>query len=153
MNSMDLAKTLSYNYMFRGVPRSTVAYLAAAAQTRRVEGGEVLVRQFDRSDDILVILEGEAVTKTMHGDVLAAFGPGSVIGEMALLDGEARSATVVSKGAARVAVLRGDDIRSAMETDPIAAQAILENLAKVLCRRLRTMNAQMESGAKSFALV
>jgi CRP-like cAMP-binding protein len=68
-----------------------------------------------------------------------------VLGEVALLDGETRSATVVAVGRTKVAILRADDIRSVMDTDPHAARIILGNLAKVLCRRLRTMNAQAES--------
>lgn len=142
---MDLAKTFSYNYVFRGLPRGTVAFLAALADVRTFDGGQILVRQYERADDILVILEGEAVTKTIHGDELARFGPGSVLGEVALLDGETRSATVVAVGQTKVAILRAEDIRSIMDTDPQAARIILGNLAKVLCRRLRTMNAQAEA--------
>lgn len=149
---MDLAQTLSYNYVFRGVPRGTVAFLAALAQTRWFEGGETMVRQYDRSDDMIVILEGEAVTRSFHEDTIATFGPGSVVGEMSLLDGQARSATVVAKHRCQVAILKGEDIRSIMESDPAVAKTILGNLALVLCRRLRTMNARFESEPKSASL-
>lgn len=142
---MDLAKTLSYNYIFRGVPAGAVATLAALADRRKFSGGDVLLRQFDSSQDVLILLSGEAVTRTFNGDTVARFGPGSVIGEMALVDGQARSATVTAAGPCEVAVLPAEVIRALMEMDADVAGAIYANLAKVLSRRLRNMNSQADS--------
>lgn len=142
---MQLSKVLSYNYAFRGVPEGAIAFLAAMADVRRFDGGTPLVRQFDRCRDLYLILEGEAVTRTFNGDVVARFGPGSLVGEMSLLDGDTRSATVTCVGHVKVAILRAWHVDSVMESDPEVAKTILQNLSKVLCRRLRTMNDQLES--------
>jgi CRP-like cAMP-binding protein len=137
----ELSKTLSYNYVFRGVPSAVVSGIAALAEVRRFEGGDTVLRQFDKGRDLLIILDGAAVTRTFSGEVVAEFGPGSVLGEMALIDGEARCANVSAKGPLRAAVISADTILSMMDARPDVAGTIYSNIAKVLCRRLRSMNA------------
>lgn len=139
---MELAKILANNYMFRGVPRSFVNTLAAAADVRRYSGGETLVRQFDKGQDLYLILEGEAVTRNFQGDTIARFGPGSVVGEMALVDGSPRSASVVTAGPTTVAIIPGECIEGMLEINSEFGNTLYRNIAKVLCRRLRTMNEQ-----------
>jgi CRP/FNR family cyclic AMP-dependent transcriptional regulator len=138
---MELTKALSYNYVFRGLPKEVVAGIAALAEIRQYLGGDTIVRQFERTTDMYVLLEGSARIKSYSGRTLAEFGPGSVIGEIALIDDEPRSATVVAAGPIRAAVISAQLIRGMMETDPRIANVLVTNICRVLCRRLRTMNA------------
>jgi CRP-like cAMP-binding protein len=137
---MELAKTLANNFMFRGLPQSFVNTLAASADVRQYHGGETLVRQFDKGQDLYVILEGQAVTRNFQGDIVARFGPGSVVGEMALVDGAPRSANVITAGPAKVAVVSAECIEGLVELDAAFGNTLYHNIAKVLCRRLRSMN-------------
>lgn len=137
---MELAKQLSYNYIFRGLSREVVAGLAAMALERRYQGGDVLVRQFESSTDLFIIMEGTARIKDYRGDTVAEFGPGSVVGEMSLIDEDTRSATVVAAGPVSVAVIPASVLKGMMESDPEIKGTIMGNLSKVLCRRLRTTN-------------
>lgn len=137
---MELARTLANNYMFRDIPRSYINTLAAASDVRRYSGGETLVRQFDRNQDLYVILEGQAVTRNFRGDVIAQFGPGSVVGEMSLIDGAPRSANVVTCGSTTVAIIPAECIAGMLEINSEFGNKLYRNIAKVLCRRLRTMN-------------
>ncbi len=148
---MNLAKTLSYNYVFRGLPASTICGIAALADVRELSGGETLVRQFDKGEEIYILLEGQAITRTFSGETVAQFGPGSIVGEMALIDGQARSATVMTSGKCKVAKISAEVIRSMMEMDATVSSVIYSNLAKVLCRRLRTMNDHAENKRPSLA--
>jgi CRP-like cAMP-binding protein len=141
---MDLAKTLTYNYVFRGLPNSVVAGIAAIAEEKAFLGGDVLVRQYDRSSDLIVILEGNARIKGFHDKTIAEFGPGSVVGEVSLVDNQPRSATVVAVGNVKAAVINATAVRGMMDSDPEVARILTTNICKVLCRRLRTMNAQDE---------
>lgn len=140
---MELARQLSYNYIFRGLRREVVAGLAAMAVVRRYEGGDILVRQFETSTDLLIILEGNARIKDFHDGTVAEFGPGSVVGEVALIDELTRSATVVAAGPVIVAVISADLLKSMMEADAEIKGTIMANLSKVLCRRLRTTNERV----------
>lgn len=140
---MDLARQLSYNYIFRGLPKDVVAGIAIMATTRRYQGGDVIVRQFERGSDLFVLLEGTAKIKDYRGDAVAEFGPGSVIGEVALIDEESRSATVVAAGLVEVAVIPADVLIGLMDADAETRAVIMGNLSKVLCRRLRTTNEHL----------
>jgi CRP-like cAMP-binding protein len=139
---MELARTLANNYMFRDIPRSYINTLAAAADVRRYCGGETLVRQLDKGQDLYIILEGNAVTRNFNGDIVAEFGPGSVIGEMALVDGSPRSANVVTSGPTTVAILPAECIEGMLEINAEFGNRLYRNIARVLSRRLRTMNEQ-----------
>lgn len=144
---MDLTKTLSYNYVFRGLPKHVVSGFAALAQIRELRGGDVLVRQFEKADELIIVLEGTARIRSYKGDALAEFGPGSIIGEMALIDEQPRSATVTCVGSCKVAVIPASVIRGMMSIDSRVEALINGNLCRVLVRRLRTMNARLESTA------
>jgi CRP-like cAMP-binding protein len=141
----DLAKTLAYNYVFRGLPREVVAGFAAISTVRTFLGGDVLVRQFDFNSDVMVILEGQARIKSFSGETLAEFGPGSIVGEISLIDEQPRSATVVAVGEVKAAVIPAEMFRGVMADDPKTAATILMNIAKVLCRRLRSMNVAVDA--------
>ena len=140
---MELAKQLSNNYIFRGLPREVVAGMAAVAAVRRYDGGTTLVRQFDNDSDLYIILEGGARIRDYHGETLAEFGPGSVIGEMALIDENTRSATVVATGPTIAAVIPASYLKGIMTDDPTVNAKIVTNISRVLCRRLRTSNERV----------
>ncbi len=142
---MDLAKTISNNYMFKGVGEAEVQAIADLAQVKEFQGGDQLVRQFDKSSDILIILEGQGITKTFSGEIVSRFGPGSVIGEVALIDGQPRSANVVSVGTSKVAIIPAAAVHKMMESDAKVGYLIVSNIAKVLCMRLRAMNDHADS--------
>jgi len=137
----DLARTLRYNYVFRGLPSDVIAGIAALATTRDYRGGDIIVRQYDEGSDLLIILEGAARIKSIDGETIAEFGPGSIVGEMALIDDEPRSATVTAMHDVRVAIIPSKGLHAFMDMDPEVGKTIMTNIARVLCRRMRTMNA------------
>lgn len=143
----DLAKTLRYNYIFRGLSRDVVAGIAALADIRGYRGGDIIVRQHERNSDLIIILEGTARIKSMEEETIAEFGPGSIVGEIALIDDEPRSATVTAVGDVRAAVIPSSQLHAVMDMDPEVGKVIMTNIARVLCRRMRSMNANQASHA------
>ena len=81
--------------------------LFAAGRKRAVEAGEEVARQGSRGDCLFVVVEGElAVVRALPGDeekLLASAKPGMLLGEIAVLDRGARSASL---RATRRSVLR-----------------------------------------------
>ncbi len=144
----DLAKTLSYNYVFRGLPPDVVNGFAALAQIKDYMGGDVLMRQFDYNSDLVILLEGQARIKSFTGETIAEFGPGSILGEISLIDEQPRSATVVAIGPVKAAVISAGVLRGMMETDSKTSATMLLNICRVLCRRLRTMNVHVDALSK-----
>lgn len=144
LSETDLPRTLRYNYVFRGLSRDVVAGIAALASTRHYRGGDIIVREFERNSDLIILLEGNARITSHSGDVVAEFGPGSVIGEIALIDEEPRSATVTAMHDVIVAVIPSKALNAFMDMDPQVGKVIMTNIARVLCRRMRTMNSHSE---------
>jgi CRP-like cAMP-binding protein len=78
--------------------------IARHAQIAELPAGAVLIQEGEPGDAFFVILEGEAVVQ--HADVeVSRVSPGAYFGEMAILDGEPRSATVVAVTDVKVAVI------------------------------------------------
>lgn len=77
-----------------------ISALRAAGRPRRWDRGETVMAEGETSDWVLVLTEGrvKASSHTSGGTevVLAVRGPGALLGEMAALDGSARSATITA---------------------------------------------------------
>ncbi len=69
-------------------------------QTRQHQAGDTIFRAGDSGDTLHIIVEGSVDVEDTNGHALATLGPGEVFGEMALIDGRRRSATVIASGAA-----------------------------------------------------
>ena len=81
----------------------------------RLEAGQVLVRQGDPGDELFLLLDG-LLSVEVDGTAVAEVAPGAVLGELALLRGGRRQATLRATTACRVARIRGDQIdRASLE--------------------------------------
>ena len=142
---MDLKEALRYNYLLNGLNQEEFDQVAALAELKEFDGGHTIVRQFDRSTDVMVVIEGNVRVNTFHGDKIAEGGPGCIIGEISLIDEKPRSATVVSVGRVRVGIIHADKLWKLMQTDANLARKILYNISQVLCMRLRTANLHLDT--------
>jgi CRP-like cAMP-binding protein len=75
---------------------SLVDLLPSDARLKSVPAGELIFAQGDRGDIMYVIAEGEAQI-LIDGKPLESVGAGGILGEMALIDAEPRTATVITK--------------------------------------------------------
>jgi CRP/FNR family cyclic AMP-dependent transcriptional regulator len=140
----DLKDAVSRSYIARGMSSDEINALVAITEKRQYNGGDTLVRQFDKSKDMMIILEGGARVNTFSGDRIIEMGPGSVVGEIALLDDQPRSATVTSVKNTTVAFIPGDKLRALMDVRPRVELMILRNLSRTLCSYVRMANLQLE---------
>jgi CRP-like cAMP-binding protein len=148
---MELPQALRYNYLFRGLSDAHLDEIMALTSSKTFHGGDTILRQFGRDNDLMVVLKGAAVIKTFSGDALIEIGPGMVLGEVSLIDTEPRSATVVAKGECDVAIIPAEAIQNMMRHNIEIRCVLMENLAKVLCARLRTANVQLDGAMASTA--
>ena len=81
----------------------------------RVEAGQVLVRQGDPGDELFLLLDG-LLSVEVDGTAVMEVAPGAVLGELAMLSGGRRQATIRATTPCRVARVRGDEIdRASLE--------------------------------------
>ena len=119
----------------------------ALLQRRTYAPGESVFREGGEGDELFVIARGSASVKLAAGGEqeqrLVTFAAGTAFGEMALLDREARSATVQADGPLVCYVLeRSSYERIVREMRPIANK-LLTNLARELSARLRRANRML----------
>ena len=96
-----MLNTLAQTDLFAPLPPTGLTRLAQQGKTRHFPAGSVLMHQGDVSDFLYVIVEGRVRVELSHPDLLgqvplAEVGLGEVVGEMGLLAGEPRSATVTA---------------------------------------------------------
>ncbi|HKA46706.1 MAG TPA: cyclic nucleotide-binding domain-containing protein [Methyloceanibacter sp.] len=97
--------------------------------------GDVIFAEGDRGDAMYVVRNGE-VTIERHGTVMETVGGGGVFGEMALIDGSPRSATVRAKTACEVVPINEKSFLFLVHETPYFAIAVMRTLAD----RLRRMD-------------
>jgi small-conductance mechanosensitive channel/CRP-like cAMP-binding protein len=110
--------------------------LAQKTSLRLYAPGEALVRQGEPGEEMFIVQEGEVVVVREHGPSaeeteLARLGPGKFFGEMALMAGEGRTATVRALVACSILVIGRDALRGLLESAPDLA----ENISRVIGER------------------
>lgn len=143
--AMDLNTALQNNYLMQGLNVAQIAQIAQITTTKEFGGGDTLVRQFAKDADLMIVLEGNAKIRGFSGEEIATAGPGSVIGEMSLIDDKPRSATVVAAGAVKCATISNDELWGVMNNEPEIAKIILLNIGRILTARLRAANVALDS--------
>ena len=128
--------------LFTGANQADLECVAERCVELQVSAGRELCREGERAREFVVILEGEALV-TIGGRETAHLGRGSCFGEMALIDGRKRTATVTARTAMRVLVFGGDDFRALLEEFPSFSFRILT----LVVGRLRLANSQLSERA------
>jgi len=141
---MDRRELLSSVSIFSSLADEELDLLLQATTTRKLKPKEVLCRKGDPGNQLYGILSGSLKVTTTGTDgkdvMFGLMGAGEVIGEIALLDGEARSATVTAVEATELLTLHRRELTPFLETNPRAAI----ELAGVLAARVRKLSDRAE---------
>jgi CRP-like cAMP-binding protein len=121
MSDIDLS-TLSF---FAGFDRHALDKIAATGEPVEVEAGAVITQQGEVGREAYVVTSGE-VQVLVNGHAIATVGPGSVLGEMALLDLRPRSATLVAQTPVELVAFDARQFRRILDEMPADARAALE---------------------------
>ena len=110
--------------------------LEEAAMRRSYPRGTILVHDGDDPASVFLLVEGRAKVTSTGVDgrevVLAFRGPGDLVGDMAAIDGEKRSATVAALEPLTALALARSDFRRLVDTRPGVASALLTMITKRL---------------------
>jgi len=123
--------------LLAGIEPMALARLAGRLQVVRLDDGDELVREGDQGDALYVITQGRfgvfALSPASAPERrLRTCGQGDVIGELSLLTGRKRSATVRAEGAAEVLRLDRDDFGSLVANEPSVSRALAATLSSRL---------------------
>jgi len=132
---------------FSSIDRSHLQAVAQHARVRSCSRGEVVVYEGEPGESVFAIRRGTLKVSMSDGTgrvtTLGIMGPGEIFGELALLDGQPRSATVTAMTNAKLLVLDRDGFFQLLESTPKAGIAVLG----VLAQRIRRLSARSESVA------
>jgi CRP-like cAMP-binding protein len=118
--------------LFESCSSRQLRAIARIAEVQEVPAGQVLARTGEPGDRFFVLVDGSARVE-VSPQKQSKMGPGAFFGEMSLLDGEPRSATVIAETAVRLLVIHRRDFVTLLREVPSLTQRMLVTL----CQRVR----------------
>ncbi|MGE0392325.1 MAG: cyclic nucleotide-binding domain-containing protein [Vicinamibacterales bacterium] len=126
--------------LLKGLSRDDLRFVLESCERMRVPRKSTLIATGAGGDDMFLVLDGYLeVSAERDGRKMpiATLGPGSLTGEMSMLTGRPRSATLTMLTGGEVLRLPADVIRQISDERPQAAIVIFRNLARILAERVR----------------
>jgi CRP/FNR family transcriptional regulator, cyclic AMP receptor protein len=141
MSDREAVDFLATVPLLEGREEADLIELARMTRRRTVEEGEVLWRQGDDARELVFVVDG-AVSASLHlpGDrtvEIGRAGPGDVVGEIGLLDGEGHTMSVRATEAATVLALGRADLAALLARQDASAFRLRRRLASLITARLR----------------
>ncbi len=129
--------------LFSELSREDLEQISRVAVARNYPRGVRVFHEGDRSDACYIVRSGDLRVTREHPDgraiALATLGPGDIFGELAMLDGEARSASVEALSPCELLALPAGDVRRMLQS----SSQITVKLVVALTRRLREANERI----------
>ncbi len=146
------ALSLEQTDIVSGLDAEGISLVKSALAERRFGSGEAVFRSGDPGNSLYVLTRGSIeIWMPMPGDRrrrIAAFGPGVAFGEMALIDGQPRSADAIADGEAEaLEPSRGAFEKLMAERADIGRQLLL-NLSQGLSQRLRSATLDLRAAVE-----
>jgi CRP/FNR family transcriptional regulator, cyclic AMP receptor protein len=129
--TVERVALLRHVELFSGTADRVLAGVASVLDEMQFAPGDVLMREGGVEDWMFVLVEGEV--EVARSDRRVTLGPGSVVGELAVLDPQPRSATVTALSPVQAFRLRREAFQEAVESQPEIAMGVITELV----RRLR----------------
>ena len=142
--SSDKRQLLASISIFSGLGEQELEQLLSVTTTKRLAPRDVLFRKGDPGNQLYAVLKGRLKILATGADgkevAFGIDGPGQVIGEIALMDSNPRSATVVAIDACELLTLHRRDLIPFLEKHP----KVTIELAAILAARLRNLSEHTE---------
>jgi len=149
----DVRATLAASPLFSGLTPEALDVLTGQTVVQDIEGGEVLFREGELAKTLYIVVSGRMRAVLAGGQVAGDIGRGEPIGEIGLLAGERRSATIYAVRDTQLLCIQRDDITELIHRFPQSLLAV----TRVIIRRLR-QNQQLNKlqsarSVRAFAVV
>ena len=138
---------IGHSKFFADFTRDDVQRLTGFMQIYRAEAAQMIIREGDVDDYMLLIIQGKVdiVKIDSHGHLqpMTTVGPGATLGEMSMIDGEPRFATCMALEATTFAVLSRDSMVQIILEEPGLGAKVLVKLVTLLSQRLRQTSSNL----------
>lgn len=129
-------KRLSLSPLFSALPAESMHYLVPLIEQAAFAPGEVLVNKGEVADRVLLIDDGRVEVDDGQDHAIAELGPGDIVGEISLLGGDIRTATVRAIDPVSAWVIRKSEFDELVADVPEFAEAMMQ-LSEARINRLK----------------
>ncbi|MGH2630574.1 MAG: cyclic nucleotide-binding domain-containing protein [Actinomycetota bacterium] len=133
----DVIETLRQVPLFQGMSDRSLHRVSEIAKEVTHPDGKTVVEEDHSAIGFHLIMSGQAVA-SQGGVALGTMDPGDYFGEMSLIDGKPRSATVIAKGELRTLAIPSWNFNRLLDDNPEMMRALLV----VLSERVRALREQ-----------
>lgn len=134
--------------IFSALSESALDFIESRCETRTILLGQAFFHEGDPAESLFILESGEAeVLKKCEPDLrrLSYLNPGDCLGEMAIVDNQPRSATVMAISDCQALEITADNLYALKQHDPEQFIQIQANLMQELSRRLRFLDDKLAS--------
>jgi CRP-like cAMP-binding protein len=135
-----LETLLAYVPLFHDLSKRELKKIAALCEVGDYMAGAAIVKQGDPGDAFYVVLKGQAKV-TSNNRFIGRLVPGDHFGEIAVLDGGERTASVTSETPMTLVILQRKELFNALRNDAELSLHMMTELAKMI-RRVSKSNTQ-----------
>ena len=143
----ELCGMIETTQMFRDFVWHDIETLSGYMQAYEASNETTLFREGEKGTYMCLIIRGKvAVYKEDHNNnkkIVATIGSGKTLGEMAIIDGEPRSATAIVSEPTTLTILTETNFLRIVNEKPALAAKILLKVARLLSQRLRQTSGQL----------
>ena len=132
---------------FKSFDSSDFEALASVGQEKACKKDDLIFEEDSKGDSMYILKSGavKIIKKVKNQEnTIAVLNPGEFFGEMALLDGLPRSATVRSVSDTEVFIITSEGYQKLRREKPHTALKLMDIIIKVLSNRLRQANKNLE---------
>lgn len=136
---------LLYVPIFADLPTETIETIAKVGTRRSYKKDSVVLLEEEAGSALFVIIDGKVKVARTSGDgkevILSILGESDFFGEMAILDGQTRSANVIALEDSELFIIRRDDFLDLLKKHPEVSISLLQELTQ----RLRQADMKIKS--------
>lgn len=140
----DTAKLCEKNLLFKGFSPAVIRWFAAKMHPREYKAGENVFHAGDEGAGAILLRSG-SISISNNGVQLATIQAGDMFGEVALVDGQARTADAVAVEPCELVFLLRTDLNEWANSHPKHACILLKNLGAMLAGRLLESNKNISN--------
>ena len=122
--------------LFQGLTEEQIVYLLSVCQGREYKAGEVVCDAGTDSTEMFLLLAGELSVSTESGIPIATLTPVTTVGEMGIITGQPRTATVQAAEESEAFVINKHQFEQSVQEDENMGVKVYRNVAHGLCDKI-----------------
>ncbi len=146
--SQETLKILKDLDLFEGISHSPERLTAVGAtlKSKKVKSGEIIIREGELGDALYIIKSGSVrilkntLEDEMYTVIILSANMKVFFGELAIIDNDLRSASVMAETECELLVWTREDFETLADADPYLGYKVLKTISKIIANRLRKAN-------------